>query len=147
MHKHMKSAQEGFTLIELMIVVAIIGILAAIAIPAYQDYTHRAQATEMINAANPAKMAVSEYVSIHSDFPVSGSSDVNFTATTTDLVGSVTWNGSSVAVTGSGDLTGLTVNLVATRTTNGSIVTGVEWDCTGSASGSASTGWLPSNCQ
>src|SRR5215471_5321194 len=56
----MKKVQQGFTLIELMIVVAIIGILAAIAIPAYQDYTVRAQVTEGMNLAAAAKAAVSE---------------------------------------------------------------------------------------
>jgi type IV pilus assembly protein PilA len=56
----MKSIQKGFTLIELMIVVAIIGILAAIAIPAYSDYTTRAQVTEGLNLAGAAKAAVSE---------------------------------------------------------------------------------------
>ncbi len=57
----MKKVQQGFTLIELMIVVAIIGILAAIAIPAYQDYTIRAQVSEGLNLAAAAKAAVSEY--------------------------------------------------------------------------------------
>ena len=54
----MKSLQKGFTLIELMIVVAIIGILAAIALPAYQDYTIRTRITEGLNLAEPAKLAI-----------------------------------------------------------------------------------------
>ena len=61
--------QQGFTLIELMIVVAIIGILAAIAIPAYQDYTIRAQVSEGLNLSGGAKVAVTEYSQDRGDFP------------------------------------------------------------------------------
>jgi len=63
--------QTGFTLIELMIVVAIIGILASIAIPAYQDYTIRAQVSEGMSLADGAKTAVSEYYTNKGTFPAS----------------------------------------------------------------------------
>ena len=61
--------QQGFTLIELMIVVAIIGILAAIALPAYQDYTTRARVSEGITLASGAKTAVTEYYSAENEMP------------------------------------------------------------------------------
>jgi type IV pilus assembly protein PilA len=65
----MKKIQQGFTLIELMIVVAIIGILAAIAIPAYQDYTIRAQVTEGLNLASAIKAAVAESYADRGQWP------------------------------------------------------------------------------
>ena len=65
----MRKVQQGFTLIELMIVVAIIGILAAIAIPAYQDYTIRAQVSEGLNLAAGAKAAVTEYYQDRGVYP------------------------------------------------------------------------------
>ena len=68
----MKSMQKGFTLIELMIVVAIIAILAAIAIPAYQDYLIRAQVSEGAVLTDGAKTAMSEYYSNTGDFPTAG---------------------------------------------------------------------------
>src|ERR1700757_428361 len=67
--KIMKKMQQGFTLIELMIVVAIIGILAAIAIPAYQDYTVRSKVTELINAAGVCKTSVAEYYQTKGGMP------------------------------------------------------------------------------
>ena len=65
----LKSIQKGFTLIELMIVVAIIGILAAIAMPAYQDYTIRAQVSEGLTLAAAAKAAVAEFYANKGKWP------------------------------------------------------------------------------
>ena len=75
----MKTMQKGFTLIELMIVVAIIGILAAIAIPAYQDYTIRAQVTEGLNLAGDMKAAVGETFANTGNWPALNA-DVGITA-------------------------------------------------------------------
>ena len=65
----MKKIQSGFTLIELMIVVAIIGILAAIAIPQYQNYVARAQASEALSLASGAKVAIAEYANTNGSYP------------------------------------------------------------------------------
>jgi type IV pilus assembly protein PilA len=82
----MRKVQQGFTLIELMIVVAIIGILAAIAIPAYQDYTIRAQVSEGMTLAAAAKSAVSESFSDDGEAPATRTI-AGMTATATDTSG------------------------------------------------------------
>lgn len=75
----MKYLQKGFTLIELMIVVAIIGILAAVAIPAYQDYTARAQVTEAVELLSGGKTAMAEYYADKGVWPLASSSTMGNT--------------------------------------------------------------------
>ncbi|HGG7959314.1 TPA: pilin [Neisseria meningitidis] len=70
----MNTLQKGFTLIELMIVIAIVGILAAVALPAYQDYTARAQVSEAILLAEGQKSAVTEYYLNHGEWPANNNS-------------------------------------------------------------------------
>ena len=84
----MKRVQQGFTLIELMIVVAIVGILAAIALPAYQDYVVRSKMSEVEAALAACKTSVSEYVSTHQNFPANIATAGCSTTDTKYVVGS-----------------------------------------------------------
>ena len=77
MKRSMQMAQKGFTLIELMIVVAIIGILAAVALPAYQDYTVRAKVSELILAGSSAKTAVAEAAQVNAAMPAAASVSID----------------------------------------------------------------------
>lgn len=135
----MKAIQKGFTLIELMIVVAIIGILAAIALPAYQDYTARAQMSEALVLADGQKGAVTEYYADKGEFPANNTSAG--VAAATDIKGkyvqSVTIAAASgtatitAALKASGVATGVqSKNLVLTGTANNG---STEWTCSSSA--------------
>lgn len=139
----MKKAQQGFTLIELMIVVAIIGILAAIALPAYQDYTKRTHVGEGMTLASGAKAAVTEFFSTNGRWP--GSNGSAGLATAASIKGNAV---RQVAVAANGVIT-VTYNTKVTagqtmilRPTNAQ--GSVTWTCTG---GTVLAKWRPSNCR
>ena len=138
-----KRNQQGFTLIELMIVVAIIGILAAIAIPAYQDYTKRAHVTEGLSLADAAKTAVSEYWATNGTLPSANRSVGLPTAA------SITGNAVDSVSVGSNGLITITYNakvtngktlLLSPATANGAI----KWACN---PGTIDPKYLPASCR
>ena len=145
----MTKVQRGFTLIELMIVVAIIGILAAIAIPAYQDYTIRSKVTELINAAGVCKTSVAEYYQAVGSFPTNqtkaGCSDVGTVNTVPPVVSSV----GLITVDASGTLlTQLGANHTFSYTpTTGAAGTPItEWKCN-TAPTTIIPKYLPATCR
>jgi type IV pilus assembly protein PilA len=149
----MKTLQKGFTLIELMIVVAIIGILAAVAIPAYQDYIARAQVSEAVNLLASGKTGMAEYFADKATWPaaasdVMGSTAGKYTATIAILSSATTGGGTltlQATMKATGINAGITTGTVLLLTTDG----GKIWTCT-SAGGTAPTlsaKFLPSACR
>jgi len=128
--------QQGFTLIELMIVVAIIGILAAIAIPAYQDYTIRAQVSEGLNLSGGAKAAVTEYFQDRGEMP-SGNTQAGLAAAT-DIEGKYVDNvavgagDGVITVTYGNDAHATIATNAITMTADTTAAGSVQWDCAGS---------------
>ena len=140
-----RSLQKGFTLIELMIVVAIIGILAAVALPAYQDYTVRAKVSEVILAASSAKTAISEAAQVGGGvMPASMAIDTQ----ASKYVASVAYAQTSASI---GVITVTTTaadaNISAKTVTMTGTVGGtgqVSWVC---APGTMNAKYLPSSCK
>jgi type IV pilus assembly protein PilA len=160
--------QKGFTLIELMIVVAIIGILAAIAIPAYQDYTIRAKVTEGLNLADSAKTSVAESwqsggttgldaaaTSWNSSF-VATKYVSNISVNTTTGAISVEYNGTAIPQIGTANLLTLTPSISGAALPS-SVSGNIDWACASAGNttagslpftaGSIATKYVPTNCK
>jgi type IV pilus assembly protein PilA len=149
----MKAVQKGFTLIELMIVVAIIGILAAIAIPAYQDYTVRSKITEGLNLANSAQTAVAEsFQSGGMAGLAAAAADWNSAFVASKFVSTVaitsgtgmitiTYNGTANGISqlGGANKITLTPNINKTAPLTDALSGNIDWACSSVANSTATT--------
>ncbi|MFZ5583340.1 MAG: pilin [Pseudomonadota bacterium] len=155
----MKSIQKGFTLIELMIVVAIIGILAAVALPAYQDYTVRAKMSEVILAASACRTTITEVVQSSSSLPSAGNWGCESSGAASKYVASIaTTDAGVVTVTIqniNADVNGKAVSLSPFTDAAGSQAlaagdagkTVAVWKCGPAASNGVAPKYLPGSCR
>lgn len=142
----MDAMQQGFTLIELMIVVAIIGLLTTIALPAYQDYVARTKISEVMVMADAAKTGLSEYYMSAGKMPPSASAaNVNTDTAQSDYIGAIAFSTTAASATITYTLanagTSGDIALVGTVTGNG-----ISWDC-GTAATTVGVRYLPVTCR
>lgn len=140
----MKRVQQGFTLIELMIVVAIIGILAAVAIPAYQDYTVRTKVSEGLALASGAKTSVSETRLSAGAWPIDNTTaglSPSGSIVGNNVAGVQVGGGGTITITYSNDAAIAASTVVLTPTLAGG---SVIWDCIG---GDVNPKYRPGNCR
>ena len=139
----MKKNMQGFTLIELMIVVAIIAILAAIALPAYSDYIKKSKVSEVVLAASASRTALAEYVAGNNALPTAAQFTPESNAT--QYVSGITWDGTAITATATNIGTGIDGQTITLTPNAANVGNGIvsSWTC----AGSIPSQFRPGTCQ